>query len=62
VGGPFRELSLVGESPSQIATGHHGGKSGEAKPFPAQLTFEQLQDVQEKLLGPSMKPRRMSWR
>ena len=54
VGDPFLELSLLGENPSQITAGHHGRKSGEAKAFPAQITFEQLQDFQEKLLGPSI--------
>ena len=57
VGDPFLELSPVGENPSQIAAGHHGRKSGEAKPFPAPITFEQLQDFQEKILGPSIVPR-----
>src|SRR5712691_11246723 len=51
---PFVELSPVGENPSQIGADEHGGKSGEAKTFPAQITFKQLQDLQEKVLGPSI--------
>ena len=54
VGDPFLELSPVGENPRQITAGHHGRKSGEAKAFPAQITFEQPQDFQEKILGPSI--------
>ena len=57
VGDSFLELSPVGENPSQIAAGHHGGKCGEAKPFPAPITFEPPQDLPEKILGPSIVPR-----
>ena len=54
VGDPFLELSPVGENPSQITAGHHGRKSGLAKAFSAQITFEPLQDFQEKILGLSI--------
>jgi hypothetical protein len=57
VGDPFLELSSVGENQSQIAAGDHSRESGEAKTFPAQLTFKQLQDFQERILGPSIVPR-----
>jgi hypothetical protein len=53
----LRELSLVGEHIVQIEAGHHGGKSGEAKSFPAQIPFEQPKDFQEKILGASIVPR-----
>ena len=54
VGDPFLELSPLGEIPSQIAADRHGGKSSVAKPFPARISFEQLQDFQEKILRPSI--------
>jgi hypothetical protein len=38
-GDPFPELTSVGNSPSQIAVGQHGRKSGEAKPLSAPITF-----------------------
>src|SRR5712691_2064243 len=58
VSDPLLELPPVGETPSQITAGHHGRKSGEAKPFPAPITFKQLQNSPEKILGPSIVPRR----
>src|SRR5207245_9529340 len=51
---PYLKHSSVGKPPSQITAGHHGRKSGEAEPFPAQITVEQRQDFQEKILGPSV--------
>ncbi len=56
VGNPCLELSPAGKNPSQIIAGHHGRKSGLAKAFPAQIAFEQPQDFQEKILGPSIVP------
>ena len=52
VGDPFLEPSPVGENPSQKTAGDHRRKSGEAKSFPAPIAFKQLQDFQEKILGP----------
>jgi hypothetical protein len=52
----FPELSPVGEHPSQMGADELGRKSGEAEPFPDQTTFKQLQDFQEKILGPSIVP------
>jgi len=49
---PFLEHSLPAESRSQIAADRHSSRSCETEPFAAQITFEQLQDVQETVLGP----------
>ena len=54
VGDPLLELSPVAENPGQMTASHHGGKSGEAKAFPAQITFKQRQDFEEKSLCPSI--------
>ena len=51
---PFLERAPVGEDPSQIPAGHHRRKSGEAKAFPAPIAFKQVQDLPEKILGPSI--------
>jgi hypothetical protein len=51
------ELSQLGENPTQKAADRHGGKSGLAKQFLNRNSFEQLQDMQEKIRGPSILPR-----
>ena len=40
-----------------MTTGDHRRESGEGKAFPAPITFKQLEDSPEKLLGPSIVPR-----
>src|SRR5262245_54869112 len=51
---PFLELSAVSENPGQVTADHHGRKSSVARVFPTQIAFEQRQDVQEEILGPSI--------
>src|SRR5262245_61313150 len=51
VGDRFRELPEIGASPGQMKASCYGRESGETKPFPAQITVEQLQDFQEKVFG-----------
>ncbi len=53
----FLELSPLGENLTQKAADRHGRKSGLAKPLLTRKSFEQLQGMQEKILGPSMVPR-----
>jgi hypothetical protein len=53
----FLELPKLGENPTQKAADRHGRKSGLAKPFLIRNSFEQLQDMQEKIRGPSILPR-----
>src|SRR5262249_44111445 len=50
----FLELSLISQNPWQEKSGHHGGISGLAKPFPAQIAFEPGLYRQEKFLGASI--------
>src|SRR5262249_12613995 len=52
MGDSFLELSLIRENNWQEESGHHGRISGLAKPFPAQIAFEQRLHVEEKFLGP----------
>ncbi len=40
VGDPFLEPCLFGENPSQETAGRRSRKSGEAKPFTAQIAFK----------------------
>jgi hypothetical protein len=51
---PFLERSPLGEDQGQIAGSHHHWKSGEAEPFPAEITLEQPQNFHEELLSPSI--------
>ena len=50
VGDPFRELSPLGEDPSQIEAARRGRKSDEAKLFPTQNPFPPRKDLPEKIL------------
>src|SRR5687767_10421747 len=54
VADPFLELSLVSENPSQMTEGLDARRCGLAKAFPAQISFEPLEDFPQKLLGLSI--------